>query len=449
MKFINSEIYKTKMELTKKQQKAIDLMLKGESVFITGPGGVGKTEVIKRFYQDYKDRYQKRFEDEGLCMETFQYRLQNNIAITSTTGISALIIGGTTIHSFLGLGLGKDSIDDLFKKIFSNGKILKRWKELRVLIIDEVSMLDLDLLEKIEELARKFRLSKKFFGGIQLVFSGDFCQLPCVGNKKFCFESKIWDDCVKHTIYLTEVIRQTDKEFKDCLNEIRLCKKGGVSKKTMKLIESRVDVELEIINGIEPTKFYAINAQVDYINESRLFEIDNENVFEYDMNISFLKKTKYSEEKYLKNLPCVNILKLTKGCQVMLVANLKCEEGLVNGSRGVVTGFIDDIPIVKFLNGVEMELGYHIWDVEEDGKKIVSITQIPLRLGYAYSIHKSQSLTLDYATIDLGSVFEYGQAYVALSRVKNLEGLSITNLDWQRIKAHPKAIEYYSKLEEE
>lgn len=413
------------MILNKLQQFAYNSILQQKNIFLTGGGGVGKSEIIKYFYQ--------------------QHSHSIKTAVTSTTGASALLIKGTTLHSYLGIGLGNDTVNTLIKKIRKRTPIRKRWQELQVLIIDEVSMLNPDLFDKLNEIAKIIRRIDRPFGGIQLILSGDFCQLPCVDSHQFCFEADAWSECQFETIQLTEIIRQKDTNFQECLNEIRF---GNVSESTKKLLSTRINKKLKNDLGIKPTRLYSHNYKVDEINSKKLEKLiaKTGEVNQYNIEIN-IKKKKANIDKIIKNCPAISELQLTTGCQVMLIYNLDSESGLVNGSRGVVTGFVQDLPIVKFLNGEERILDYHEWEIEENEIKIASIHQIPLKLGYAFSIHKSQGCTLDYVIVDLSKIFDYGMAYVALSRVKNLEGLSIKkNINWLQIKAHPKALEFYQNL---
>lgn len=424
-----SEELKKELKLSEKQNEAYNLMVNGKSIFLTGSAGTGKTEVIKMFIKVYK---------------------QNKIiGVTSTTGISALLFGGVTIHSFLGIGLGQGSVESMVKKIFTRPHLRKRWQELEVLIVDEISMLSPDLFDKLEKLARRIRRNEQPFGGIQLILSGDFLQLPCINSDDFCFESKAWENCIENTVYLTEIMRQKDSEFQECLNNIRM---GLLPKKTRKLLKSRVGVELTNDFGIKPTKLFSTNYSVDYVNNKEL-DILAENdpeFFEYNMDITVYPGIKNRDtviEKYKKSCNAAETIQLCKGAQVMLLFNMDTEGGLVNGSRGVVSGFIGDIPLVKFLNGREVLVDYHIWETEENGQKILRVIQIPLKLAYALTIHKSQGCSLDYAEIDLSNTFEKGQAYVALSRVKNLEGLSIIEIDFDKIVANEKAVAFYKNSE--
>jgi ATP-dependent DNA helicase PIF1 len=191
-----------------------------------------------------------------------------------------------------------------------------------------------------------------------------------------------------------------------------------------------------------------LNVDVNNINEQELKKLVQD-FYEYDMEIEMYPSkfvTQYIKEKMRKGCLAIDHLQLAIGAQVMLIHNLDINSQLVNGSRGVVIGFVDDLPIVKFVNGIERIIDFHIWECVENDHKLGRIIQIPLKLAYAISIHKSQGCSLDYVEIDLSNIFEYGQAYVALSRAKNLSGLSIIGIDWDKIKSHPRALEFYNLL---
>lgn len=424
----NTSIDMESLKLSEKQKDALNKIIKGYNIFLTGAGGVGKSLIIKLFYDEYKD--------------------SKKIGITSTTGTSAILIGGTTLHSFLGIGLGKDSAESLYLKIKKKAYMFKRWRDLDTLIIDEISMLSPHLFDKLELLARKLRYNELPFGGIQLILTGDFLQLPCIETDEFCFEAKSWDKCIKYSIYLTEIFRQEDSLFQTCLNEVRI---GKLSKKSIDVLKSRVNKDLFNSSGILPTKIYSLNIDVDKENEKELnkLSLKNEDLefFEYELEVNLLKKNlKFVDEKIKKNCIAPQNLQLCIGAQVILLYNIDLESGLANGSRGIITKFEDNLPIVKFINGIECAIDYQEWIIEENGEKIISITQIPLKVAYAITVHRSQGLTIDFAELDLSDIFEYGQAYVALSRVKNLEGLSIKNLNIKKINANKKAVQYYEKL---
>lgn len=429
IKYYKQKIMEETDKLNTKQKEAFDYMVKGHNLFITGQGGVGKTSVIKIFCKLYTHL--------------------KKIAITSTTGVSAILLGGTTLHSYLGIGLGDFTVKTYVDIINNNSWFKKKWVDLDILVIDEISMLNPELFDKIEEIARIIRKNDKVFGGIQLILSGDMCQLGCVNSNKFVFESNCWNKSIDKIVYLTDIIRQSEIEFQTCLSEIRL---GYVSDTSLKLLESRVGIELKNNVGIKPTKIFPRNYSVDEINNKELSILKNKDVtiYEYDMEYEFYSKIKNKDmliEKYTKHCIAPVKLQICVNAQVMLLCNLDLDSELVNGSRGIITDFIEDRPLVKFLNGEERLIDYNFWACNENQTKVMDIIQIPLKLAYATSAHKIQGVSLDYAEIDLSDVFCYGQAYIMLSRVKKIHGLSIKKLDINKITAHPKAIEFYKNLE--
>jgi ATP-dependent DNA helicase PIF1 len=366
--------------LTEKQRIALDLMIKGENIFLTGPSGTGKSLIISTF--------------KKLCSHT------RKIGVTSTTGMSAILIDGTTVHSFLGIGLGNSTVENMVKNIKMKPYLKKRWNELDTLIIDEISMLSPELFDKLEEVARilrrkspkrimKHTQEKEIpFGGIQLILTGDFLQLPVVQNDNFCFEAKSWKSCINNIINLNEIIRQTDREFQEVLNDIRY---GNVTERAKNLLNSRVNVKMENKDGIIPTKIFTTNNCVDELNFQELEKLEQPDIYQYDMEVDlkgFHKDYLQVVEKIKKNCLAPETLQLCKNAQVMLLYNLDLESGLANGSRGVVIGFINDFPNVLFLNGQERVIDYNTWEISEGDKKIASITQIPLKLAWAITVHK-------------------------------------------------------------
>jgi ATP-dependent DNA helicase PIF1 len=420
----NTDTIQPNLRLTQKQMEAYNSIKKGQNVFLTGSAGTGKTSVIKSYVKEYG--------------------FKRRIAVTSTTGTSALLLGGTTIHSYLAILLGKESLSQLYNRISSRPFTLSKWTKLDCLIIDEISMLDPDLFDKLENLARLLRKNDKPFGGIQLVLSGDFLQLPCVGTDNFCFESKSWNRCIDKTFVFTEIIRQADIEFQTCLNFLRF---GVVNENVINTLNPRIGVELINEFNIKPTKLYSRNIEVDALNdyELDLLASDGREFYEYNREIKKIKSNLTDQyiERAKKNCNAPENLQLCVGAQVMLLINMDMEAGLCNGSRGIVIDIIEDIPVVQFLNGVSRTISHYTWNIQEGNETLMKIIQIPLRVAYATTIHKSQGSSLDYVEIDLSDIFDYGQAYVALSRVKRLEGLSIIDIDYDKIVAHPVAVHFY------
>ena len=406
------------IKLNPKQQEIYDLAVyKCKNILITSAAGTGKSVVIKKIWKDLG--------------------IYKNIALTSMTGISANIIGGQTIHSYLGLKLGLQSVKKLYTNISSSKFYCNRWKRLEILIIDEISMMTPELFEKIDAVAKMIRESNKPFGGIQIILSGDFLQLPPVADDRFIFESDIWDKSEIQIVKLIEIMRQNDEEFCTILNKIRL---GVIDDNVKKLLSSR---EKKYISetGLIPTMIYSTNDKVDLINNKYYSMLKGEE-YVYKINYKWHRNI-YDKEKYENQTRLPFELKLKKGTQVMYLVN---NNDLFNGSRGIVTGFIENYPIVLFANGMEKVIIPQELDIDEGDNTILTYSQVPLRLAWASTYHKLQGCTLDLARIDFNKIFAPGQAYVGLSRVKELDGLYIRNLDFNKIKAHPKALNFYNNI---
>jgi len=415
--------------LSNEQQKLYNHLASGKNVFMTGPGGAGKSHVLRLFINRYK-RVRK-------------------ISVTSTTGSSALLIEGTTLHSFLGIGIGNTCAEDLVKDISAQQWLVNRWVNTECLIIDEISMLSPELFDKIELMARMIRNNENPFGGMQIVLSGDFLQLPCIGTTKFCFEAESWKKCIDVTVYMQGIFRQKDISFQTVLNCVRI---GNITDEVKEILNSRVNIQITNNFGIKPTKIFSLNRDVDEINERELDILSEDGrIFrEYECIIRNHSGKLHVLDKFLKYCPAIRKLQLCVGAQVMLIKNIDIKFGLANGSRGIVESFSNNdgilFPVVRFINGELRKITYTTWEHKENGKTIVEISQLPLKIAYAISVHKCQGSSMDYTEIDLSNIFEYGQAYVALSRVKNLEGLSISAINYDLIKANPKALEYYQSL---
>ncbi len=415
--------------LSREQKEAFDAILEGESIFLTGPGGTGKSFLIQTI------------------MEEIPKLTGKTVAVTAMTGCAALLLGkyAKTLHGWAGIGLGRGTAQSLSQNIRKIPPLAKRWRETNILIIDEVSMLTPLLLETLDEIAKILRRSQRPFGGMQIVFVGDFLQLPPITKEKvtrFAFESPVWTSLVKRTIQLKQIFRQKDTTFQNILDEARM---GSLSKDSLTILETRINQDYKK-EKIQPTILFTRRVDVEEINTSHLDKLPG--IAKTFSAVTGPSKHPPSEilatsEKMDKDGMYVPILTLKEGAQVMLVANLDMEKGLCNGSRGVVVGFQETTnwPIVEFKHETRV-IEPHAW--ESDHKPPIVRSQIPLRLAYALTIHKSQGATLDCALVDIGpSVFEYGQAYVALSRVRNLEGLYIFDICPRAFRAHPLVKSFY------
>lgn len=421
------------MFLNKQQVNSVKYFLNGNNMFITGIAGTGKTFILNKIIQ--------------WCNEN-----NKKLGITALTGTAAILINGTTIHSWAGIGIGNKPIHEYIEKIDKYWELKKKWITTKILIIDEISMMDDKLFTLIEHLARIVRKNEKPFGGIQLIFCGDFFQLPPINKNndvKFCFESELWNKCIDNTIILTENMRQKDSIFQKCLEEIRI---GQCSKNTEKILKLCINKDLSA-NGIKPTKLFTLRSSVDKINEEELNKLTSEKKI-FNIKSKVINKIKFTEneiDRITDNIDKHNQyekkLYLAKDAQVMLIKNLDIENGLINGSRGVITHFDENYPVVQFVNGITRKIMREDWENEIENKGKIIRRQIPLILAWAITIHKSQGSTLDCVELDIGkNIFEYGQSYVALSRVKDLNGLSINQLKISKIKANPKVIEFYNTL---
>lgn len=498
--------------LNEKQKLAFDTILSGKSVFLTGPGGTGKSFLL------------------NLVQEAVQKETAKTIALTALTGCAALLLHpkAKTLHSWAGIGLGTDPVVTLVKNVKKSRKAFIRWVSTDILVIDEVSMMTPELFTKLDELGRKVRkCESRPFGGMQLVLVGDFFQLPPVVKQEteekldtvFLFESPLWKELRLQTIELVQGMRQKDSKFQEILNQARY---GELTKPSLRTLATRMGLDYTQ-SQIKPTMLFTRRVEVDRINMDHLKKLTKDRqtfkastVF---LPIPATQGLSSTDPFLLKSVAKLDStaqytpeLVLAIGAQVMLIVNKDPEEGLVNGSRGVVVGYAHPtlqaqladvrarrthllslqlkdsdllteaeqrlfptltqsladldtqqqlletqqealrtnpgadasicLPIVEFRNGKQMPIDYATWEIPD--MLGVLRRQIPLRLAYAITIHKSQGSTLDCALIDVGqNTFEFGQAYVALSRVKDLESLYIHDLSAAAFKSHPKVKEFY------
>ena len=384
------------------QQIALKILKSGQNLFLTGSAGTGKTYVLHEYISYLKSRK---------IIPT----------IVAPTGIAASHLQGQTIHSFFSLGI-RDGIDEYFiKKLLEKKYLQTRFNKLKVLIIDEISMVSPNIFSSLDMILQAFKQNDKPYGGVQVVLSGDFFQLPPISKnsdgKKFAWQSPSWKELDLQTAYLQKKFRQDDDQLIFILDEIR---GGKISQTTYDILNSRLQKELDI--EFTPTKLYTHNLDVDRINNQELNKLPLE-----PHNFKYISEgAKSNIEKLFKSSLVQEELILKKDAVVMFIKN-NPEKFIVNGTTGVVIDFSkDDLPIVKLSTGYIVKVEYEDWTQENDKGKIVSkISQIPLKLAWAITIHKSQGMTLDAAQIDLSKTFEVGQGYVALSRIKNIDGLQL------------------------
>ena len=388
------------------QEAALYTIQSGKNVFLTGAPGAGKTYVLNQ-YLEYLKKY-------GV-----------NAAITAPTGIAASHISGMTLHSFFGIGikerLSSYDIENLTEKKY----LWDRMKNLKVLVIDEVSMLSPTLFESIDAILRTFKFSSEPFGGVQVILVGDFFQLPPISknnpDKKFIFQSDVWNELSPITCYLGTSHRHEDETLLKILNEIRT---NTVSEDSMNYFRGRYNKNPEGTSSI--TKLYTHNADVDVINTRELAKIEAIPK-KYQANTTGAKK--WLERVFSSSL-VIPELSLKIGALVFFIKN-NYEKGYINGTLGTVIDFdVFGVPIIETHDGKTIKAERMDWNFSDaDGKIMATISQIPLRLAWAITVHKSQGMTLDAAEIDLSRAFEPGQGYVALSRIKSLSGLKLMGLN--------------------
>lgn len=454
------------------QRVVVESVLSGFSTFFTGPAGSGKSHVLNMILQ---------LNEEELISR------KKRIVVTATTGIAACAVGGITIHSFAGVGTGEGSIENLVGRVMGNSYTKARWREVDILVIDEISMMPAGFLDTLNFVAGRARNDRRIFGGIQIVMCGDFFQLPPVNLKTgFAFEAKCWPDLVRKSVLLKQIYRQKgDKVLMKILNEARI---GCLSKESTRILQKHcivsaipqvVNVDLPVNeHEVKETQLECRNQQVDSANHRELAKLPGETLI-------YKSKDRALNDSYMKQLRHCSAnekINLKVGAQVMLLKNIDPEKGLVNGSRGVVVGFKKhpnksndmprefkslDLPYVQFESVNDDQKCHGDDDSANSTKKddllvlvepsewtnrigdstVSSRTQIPLRLAWAMSVHKSQGMTIPNLSVNLKGVFEYGQSYVALSRATTLSLLKLHGFDERSFRAHPKVKRFYQLME--
>lgn len=433
------------MELSEEQVFVFNKYVNGDNIFITGPGGTGKSALIREIYNHATANEKK-------------------IQVCALTGCAALLLQckAKTIHSWAGIGQGMGAIPAIVEKVTKNKYKRKNWTDVDILIIDEVSMMSKKLFNILNEIGNRAR--KKIgvpFGGIQVIFSGDFYQLPPVGEKEdaetsqFCFESDDWNVVFprENQIPLVKIFRQLDPVYANILNQLR---EGKLKRSSHEILLKHIGKQISTEGDIQPTKLYPRRHSVESINNAEMKKIGTDEK-KYQMRRlvdlvptrqTYTKEEIEYEYKYLESsIQCEQSVQLKIGAQVMCIVNMETSSGykLCNGSQGIVVRFNEqNIPVIKFRGiPVPIAVGYHTWISESIPS--IGLAQIPLILAWALTIHKAQGATLDIAEIDVGNnVFECGQTYVALSRVKSLEGLYLTAFNYQKVYTNKKVKEYYN-----
>lgn len=408
------------------QEEALTILKTGANVFLTGEPGSGKTHTINQYVEYLR----------GKGVEP---------AITASTGIAATHINGMTIHSWSGIGV-KSVINDYdLDLIAQKEKVVRRVLHARVLIIDEISMLSSDTLSSVELVLRTLRNSSKPFGGLQVIFVGDFFQLPPIVKRNteeqgsmeieyeeplapFAFRSSAWKALSPLVCYLSEQHRQEDVKFLEALSSIR---RSGVTPEVRAMLTKRA---IAVPARKVVTKLYPHNANVDRLNETELSRLAG-------TPRKFYMKASGAPpliEGLKRNCLSPELLSLKVGAKVMFTKN-SMEGDYVNGSTGEVVEFskMSSYPIVLLKNGTRVEAKPAEWQIKDNNKVLAEIEQIPLRLAWAITVHKSQGMSLDSAVIDLSQAFEYGQGYVALSRVRTLSGLYLLGFNERALEVHP------------
>jgi ATP-dependent DNA helicase PIF1 len=456
--------------LSLEQKYAFSKFKNGDNIFITGPGGTGKTRFIQFLVSHLKH-----------IGSTFQ--------VCALTGCAAVLLqcNAKTIHSWSGIKLAKGPKDPIIYRVSRNATLAKAWRKINVLIVDEVSMMSYKMFELLDEIGRTIRKSNLPFGGIQLVFTGDFFQLPPISDASdpysaaFCFESPRWTITFPKTncIELKTMFRQTDPQYIEILKQIR---KGYIDVEYADILEKCVKrgYDPAKYGGVVPTKLFPVRNKVDAVNNAMFSRLEGtEYIYEYSCNtnnITYLdsgkllsiedtmkcnsltqKDIEMETESLLSTIQTAKTVSLKKGAVVMCTTNINVDEGICNGAQGIVIDFCECptrdhtnifVPVVRFSNGKTMKIA-PLHRQSEDYPAI-SVCQIPLCLAWALTIHKIQGATLHMADIDIGrSIFECGQTYVALSRIRSLDGLFLSEFYPQRIKANPTVIAFYDSLSQQ
>lgn len=407
-----------------KQEEALKILKLGHNTFITGSAGSGKSYLLNQYI-------------------SFLNRNRVSPVIVAPTGIAASHIGGKTVHSYFSLGIKNDISDVYIHTLLEKNYLATRFGRLRVLIIDEVSMVSPEIFGAMDRILRAFKESDKPFGGIQVVVSGDFFQLPPIykgeSKKIFSWQSDVWRELELKTCYLLETFRQKENKIISLLNDIR---KGNITTSSQEIIKEAKSNNLNLSH--KPTKLYTHNVDVDKINLSELNKLPSPS----KTFISTSNGKEKDVERMFKNSLVAQELVLKADSVVIFIKN-NFDKNYVNGTIGVVKGFNNDKVYVEIPSGETILVGKEEWKMEDDiGKPLCSVHQIPLKLAWAITIHKSQGMSLSSAQIDLSKTFELGQGYVAISRLETIDGLKIDGINDMALQVNPLILRIDDKIKE-
>lgn len=425
------------------QAEALEILKAGSNVFLTGPAGSGKTYLLNQFIEHLK-------------------AAKIRVGVTASTGIAATHIGGRTIHAWSGLhvldkSLSRKEVEKRVKNLMYKDELVALYNETQVLIIDEISMLDAEYLELLNSACQAMRQSPMPFGGLQLVLCGDFFQLPPVSTVErrthFAFKARAWQSARLRICYVDEQQRYIDNQYVGVLNDIR---HSQVTAETLKILKSRLKSAMPAT--VQATRLYTRNIDVTAVND---IELDNLPTPEKLFTMRTFYKTKehmYLRDQLVKHCMAPYHLILKIGAVVMFVRNRfdeRVENAYVNGTMGKVVDFVEEedcfLPVILTNDGHKIIARPQTWsydDLDEQGRyeAVASITQLPLRLAWAITVHKSQGMSMDEVVTDLSGAFEYGMGYVALSRVRSLKGLSLLGLNRKALQVNPEITAFDDKL---
>lgn len=434
---------KLKIKWTDEQNRVLDAVCNRKSVFITGSAGTGKTFLLEEIIKKLKKIHGR-----------------SGVQVTASTGVAACALHGQTLHSFAGVGYGELDRESLLERVFSDARACRRWRKVKALVIDETSMVDAKLFEGLAYIARMLRggeesaSDNKTWGGIQLIVSGDFFQLPPVidgrnmGERVYAFEADCWSSSFDLQIELTNVFRQSESLLVHLLQGLR---KADVDPEDLNLLVNCCSVDEPDPSAV---RLFPRIADVNNVNKKKMEDLNEE--------ICVYRAQDSGEGQWMRQLQsgiAHDNLEICVGARVMLIKNIDPRRKLMNGATGTVLKVCEVhekdydvcdmcshgnvLPLVKFDSGFELLIEPKTWEVRDGERVVARRRQIPLILSWALSIHKCQGMTLDKLHTNLSRVFGYGMVYVALSRVRSLAGLHISGLEPSKIKAHPKVLDFY------